>query len=52
MPLHFRQLSRRDHVASKNDAITGRNWNFCGSPKKLFLCCSALTTPERVKKSA
>uniref|UniRef100_A0A2N9G1B9 BRCT domain-containing protein n=1 Tax=Fagus sylvatica TaxID=28930 RepID=A0A2N9G1B9_FAGSY len=41
------QLSRRDHVASKNDAMTGRNWNFCGSPKKLFLCCSALTTPER-----
>ncbi|KAM4112341.1 hypothetical protein ACJW30_05G133100 [Castanea mollissima] len=41
------RLSQCDHVASKNDDITGRNWNSCGSQKKLFLCCSAITTLER-----
>lgn len=51
MTFLFRRLSQCDHVASKNDDITGRNWNSCGSQKKLFLCCSAITTPERVKQN-
>ncbi|KAB1222787.1 hypothetical protein CJ030_MR2G022278 [Morella rubra] len=41
------QLSQSRCVSSKPDNSTGRNWNFCVSSKKLVLCCSALTTPER-----
>lgn len=46
-----RKLSQCDDVASENDISTGRNWKFCVSSKKLVLCCSALTTAERVNKS-